>query len=202
MKYIKWKPLIITCIVCLLPIFLGLALWDSLPDSIAIHFNFNNEPDNFVSKGLSVYGLPVMMAVLQIVCCIINDANANKHSEYKKLENVTKWIIPVISIVLQAVTLGYNLGLNIDIRKTAVLIIGIILLVTGKYMRESDYVKNHDIEPEIARKINRFIGSETVIMGILALVTICLPPIATVVWIFLLIPYAVISTVYTIKKGR
>ena len=33
MKFIKWKSVIITSVVCLLPIFLGLLLWNKLPDT-------------------------------------------------------------------------------------------------------------------------------------------------------------------------
>ena len=79
MKFIKWKTLIITCFVCLLPILLGVALWDKLPDLMAIHFNINNEADNFASKGFVVFGLPVIMAALQAFCCIVSDVNACKH---------------------------------------------------------------------------------------------------------------------------
>ena len=92
------------------------------------------------------------------------------------------------------------MGGNIDIRKTAALIVGAIFLEIGNYLPKFDYVKNHNIDTEKARKINRFLGFETVIMGILMLITIFLPPIATAVWIFLLIPYAVIGTIYTLKN--
>ena len=59
MKFIKWKSLIITTIVSLSPVILGIALWNLLPDSMAIHFNVYNEPDNFASKGFVVFGLPL-----------------------------------------------------------------------------------------------------------------------------------------------
>lgn len=202
MKFIRWKTLVITCIVCLLPIFLGLALWGDLPDSIAIHFNFYNEPDNFASKKFAVFGLPIMMAALQIVCCFINDINAHKYDRRIKLETVTKWIIPVMSIILQVITFGYSLGWNIDIRKAVAVIVGAIFLVTGNYLPKLDYINNYNVDSEKARKINRFIGFETVIMGILILITIFLPPIATAIWLFLLIPYTIISIIYGIKLGR
>ena len=51
MKHIKWKTLIITGVIALLPILIGIFLWDKLPGQIAIHFNLNNEPDGFASKG-------------------------------------------------------------------------------------------------------------------------------------------------------
>mgnify|MGYP003308702311 CR=1 FL=1 len=95
MKIIKWKTLIITGIVCLLPIFLGLLLWDKLPETMAIHFDINNKPDNFAPKGFVVFGIPVLMLLLQVICCVINDVNAYKYGDRVKFEMATKWIIPV-----------------------------------------------------------------------------------------------------------
>ena len=202
MKFIKWKSLIITSLICLLPILLGVSLWNSLPDTIAIHFNLYNEPDNFVSKAFAVFGLPVLMVVLQAFCCFINDINAKKHGERKKFERATKAIIPSITVILQIITLGYALGWNIDIRKSVALIVGIIFLVIGNYLPKFDYIKNHNVDTEKARRINRFIGFESVIMGILSIVSIFLPPIATLIWLLLLIPYTVVSIIYGIKIGR
>lgn len=202
MKFIKWKILIITCFVCLTPILLGVVLWNELPDTMAIHFDVYNNPDNFASKEFTVFGLPVMMAVFQIFCCFINDINSHKHGERKKFERVTKWIIPVITILLQIMTLGYSLGWNIDVRKVAALIVGGVLLVTGNYLPKFDYIKNYNINAEKAKKANRFIGFLTVIMGFLMLITILLPPITTVIWLFLLIPYTIISIVYTVKIAK
>lgn len=202
MKFIKWKSVIITSVVCLLPIFLGLLLWNKLPDTMAIHFNIYNEPDNFASKGFVVFGMPFFMVLLQMVCCIINDINAHKHGERKKIEQITKWIIPVMTIVLQTVTLAYGLGIKVDIRKVAAIIVGVVFLLIGNYLPKFDYIKNYDIDTQKARKINRFIGFETVVMGGLMLVSIFLPPIATVVCLFLLIPYAVVGVIYGIKVGR
>lgn len=202
MKFMKWKMLAVTCGVCALAIIPGIVMWDSLPDSVAIHFDFNNNPDNFASKGFAVFGIPLLMVVLQCVCCFINDINAHKHGERKKFEMVTKWIIPVMAVVLQMLTLGYAVGWSVDMRKAASVIVGVILIVIGNYMPKFDYIKNHDVDTQKARKINRFIGFETVIMGLLFLGSIFLPPIATVVCLILLVPYAIISVVYGIKVTR
>ena len=107
-----------------------------------------------------------------------------------------------MTLVLYVVTLGYGLGWDIDIRRVAVLIVSVMLIVIGNYMPKLDYIKNYNIDAEKARKINRFVGFETVIMGFLMLVTIFLPPIASVVALFLLIPYSVIGIVYGIKVAR
>ena len=202
MKFFKWKIFLITSIVCLLPILLGIALWDALPNTIAIHFDIYNNPDNFASKEFTVFGLPLLMVLLQAFCCFINDLNANKHGERVKFSMVTKWIIPAMTIVLQIVTFGFALGWNIDIRKVVTLIVGILLIVIGNYLPKFDYIKNYNLDTEKARKINRFIGFETVIMGALFLISIFLPPISSVICLLLLIPYAILGAIYGIKVGR
>ena len=104
-----------------------------------------------------------------------------------------------MSILLQTVTLGYSLGWEIDIRKVAMTIVGAVFLVIGNYLPKFDYIKNYDMDTEKARKINRFIGKLSVVMGLLGIVIIFLPPVASVVWLALLIPYAIISVIYGIK---
>ena len=203
MKYIKIKPLLLTSVVCLLAIIPGIILWDKLPSQMAIHFDINNNADNFASKGFVVFGLPILMVALQIFCCFINDINSHKHGERIKFERATKWIIPVMTILLQGVTYGYNLGYSIDIRAVVSIIVSGIFILIGNYMPKFDYIKNYDIDTQKARKINRFIGYESVIMGLLFLISAFLPPIYTLICLILMIPYAVISIVYsvlTIKK--
>jgi len=202
MKFFKWRIFIITSVICLLPILLGISLWNRLPDIMAIHFNVYGVADNFASKGFVVFGLPVLMLMLQAFCCFINDINAHKYGERRKLESITKWIIPCLTVVLQVMTLGYGLGWNLDIRKAVSLIVGVIFLVIGNYLPKFDRIKNYDLDTELARRINRFIGYETVVMGILFLISIFLSPVSTVVCISLLIPYAIIGAVYGIIVGR
>lgn len=202
MKYIKWKILGLTSLVCLLPILLGICLWNDLPQEIAIHFNFYNEPDNFVSKEIAVFGLPLLMMLFQMFSCVTTDLNAIKHGESKKFERATKWIIPVLTVFLYAVTLGYSLGFSINIRKSALVFLSIIFLVIGNYTPKLNYVKNYNLEPDKARKINRFTGFSLVIMGVLCFITIFLPPIFTVIWFALLIVYGVVSTMYVFIHKR
>ena len=142
------------------------------------------------------------MVVLQWVCCFINDINSHKHGERKKFERATKWIIPGMTVILQVALLGYALGWAMDVTNVAAFLVGIIFLIIGNYLPKFDYIKNYDLDAEKARKINRFIGKETVIMGILSFVCIFLPPIALLFWLLLLIPYTIISIIYGIKVGR
>lgn len=202
MKFLKKKSLILSCMICLLPIAGGVMLWNRLPDTMAIHFNMYNEADHFASKGFVVFVLPVLMTLLQIYCCLINDINSAKHGERKKFGTVTKAIIPVLSVCLQTATLGYGLGWNLDMRKIAALLVGLMLIVLGNYLPKFEEIRDEAADTEAIRNVHRMIGIATVVMGILFLISIFLPPVATVSSLFLLIPYAVLCIGYGIKTGR
>ena len=202
MKTVQWKLLTVTCLICLLPICLGIALWNNLPDSIAIHFNIQGEPDNFAPKAFAVFGLPLIMALLQTFCCIVTDLKAKGNADEQKFTVVTKWIIPILSIFLQSLMFLYALEWKIDIRRCLILLVSALFLVLGFCVSKLTYTKNRKMSIENSRKVNRFIGIETVIMGILGLITILLPPAATMIWVILLIPYTVIAVIYGIKVER
>ena len=78
---------------------------------------------------------------------------------------VVKWIIPVMAIVLQPVIFFYAMGLEIDIRRVVVFIVGALLIVTGNFLPKVDRLNGINTSPDKARKINRFIGYATVVMG-------------------------------------
>ncbi len=202
MKGIKWRILILTAIVCLLPILLGVALWEQLPETMAIHFDMHNQPDNFASKGFVVFGLPCLMTFFQIVSCLAVDFNSKVRGEQKKIEQVSKWILPAVMVVLYITTLGYGMGWNIDIRMVAAVLTGGMFLVIGNYLPKLDYIKHYNLDTDKARKINRFVGFETVILGILFLGSIFFPPVATVVCVFLMIPCIVIGVIYGVAIGK
>ena len=198
MKTIKWKVLIITCAIILLPILFGLCVWNQLPDQVAIHFDINNQPDNYASRSFAVFGLPAMMLVFQVICCLMTDFGVQRYSGNKAMEQLSKWMIPVITVVLYFVTIGYGLGWAIDIRRVAIGLVGVLFVVLGSYLPRLTYVKNYNFSPEAAKKINRFTGIGMVILGILGLLSLLLPEKACVVWLWLLIPYGIATVVYSL----
>ncbi len=202
MKAIKWKSLVITSILCLLPMVLGIALWDKLPFVMATHFDVNNVPDGFMPKWMAVVGLPVLMMLLQVFCCVISDINAHIKGENKKFEAVMKGIMPVITVVVYLATIAYNMERNVDIRLVAMLIVGTVFIVMGNYMPKLNYLNSgwKRIEGERAKKINRILGYSMVVMGIIFIVTVFLPAVFSVAALFLLIAYAILTLILVFNK--
>lgn len=204
MKFFKWRIFIITSIVCLLPILFGVALWNDLPESMAIHFDINGKPDNFASKEFAVFAIPCLVVLGQAFCCFVNDINAYKHGQMRKFEVVTKWILPVMSIVLQTLTVGFSLGWKFDIRKPVMILVGTILVVVGNYLPKLDYVKNYNLDTYKARKINRFMGFASVIMGLLFMLSIFFDAIVSVIVLVVMFVCVLVCAIYAfvVSKGK
>ncbi|QSX07270.1 SdpI family protein [Sedimentibacter sp. zth1] len=126
--------LIISTILCLSPIILGITLYDRLPDSVAIHFNVNNEPDNYVSKSFAVFALPALMAALNIIVNIFLDNDPKKAHFSTRMRNLFKWFIPVLTILLESMTLFIAIGVKIELSLYVPLFVSIIFIVIGNYL--------------------------------------------------------------------
>ena len=50
------KKMILTSCVILVPIIIGLILWNKLPDKIPTHWNAKGEADGWSSKAFAVFG--------------------------------------------------------------------------------------------------------------------------------------------------
>ena len=204
MKAIKWKLIIITNLICLFPILVGIILWNRLPETMAIHFNINYEPDGFASKVFVVFIIPFFMALLQTFCCIANDITITKYKCNKSIYLISKWILPFVSVILSIATFVFNMGHNINIHMVVSLLVGCILVLSGLTLSNSNYINIHqkEINLQKEKKVNKFLGIESVIIGALFIISAFLPKKFSIVCLILLIPYSVIGIIYTLKNSR
>lgn len=203
MKKINYKTMILTILVSLLPIILGLIFFDKLPDSIAIHFNLNGDPDNYLSKTLFIFVMPIMMSILQIILCYFNDTKDDYKEANKKASSVYVWLIPILSIVLYSLTIFYSLGNTVDIRKSIMIILGIILIITGNYLPKTKGNNFMRINKNIIYdydKAKKIAGYLTLFTGVLLILSISFEPIVSAAIIILFIFSNIILYFYSINK--
>ena len=206
MKNINWKILIITSIVCLLPILLGIIFYQQLPEQMPVHFNINNEPDNYASKNFALFGIPIILTVLQIFCCVIADWKENKETQRPRFITIIKWFIPILSIVVSTILIEIPLGSTVDVRKSICFVIGILFILTGNYLPKMSYEmakgKIHPMpkDEKTYRKMIRMFGYTFVISGIALLVSILFPLIFTATVIIVLVVTILIEGMYCLIK--
>ena len=128
------KTLIITSILTLLPIVAGIYLWNTLPEQIPSHWNVNGEIDGWSSKPFFVFGLPGIMLAAQWLCVLGTAADPKKANHSDKVMHLVLWIIPVLSIVLSAMTYMTALGHTVRVEMIMPLIIGLVFTIIGNYL--------------------------------------------------------------------
>lgn len=130
----KNKQYILSVVVCLLPIVLGIALWNRLPDQIAIHFDAAGNPDNYVPKALSVFGLPVFFALINAIGIFSMTKDPKAERQSQTMRKIGCWLCPILCNIVMPITLFIALGENIPIGMIVIALVGVIITVIGNYL--------------------------------------------------------------------
>ena len=73
----KYKTtIIITTLITLLPIVIGLFLWNKLPDTLATHWGSDGTANGWSSKTFSVFGMPLILTAIHVLCLFVGQPRA------------------------------------------------------------------------------------------------------------------------------
>ena len=128
------KTMILTSIVMLIPILLGVLLWDRLPEQVATHFDFEGNPNGWTSRGFTVFGIPLFLLVCQWIAAAATLSDPKHKNLSEKVFKLILWLVPIVSLILVFVTYGYALGYETSEGSIAFAIMGIFLIVIGNYL--------------------------------------------------------------------
>lgn len=131
------KTLIITSIITILPILFGIAVWDQLPEKIATHFAADGTPNGWSSKFFAVVGLPLFLLFVQWVCIAATVADPKRNNIGDKMFKIICWIVPVVSLFVNASVYLYELGMDVNISIIAGVLVGLIFIIIGNYLPKS-----------------------------------------------------------------
>lgn len=121
--------LILSLLVILLPMGVGLFLWNQLPDQVPIHFGLNGQADNYAGKAFVVFGLPLLMAALQVLLLVVTMADPKGKNIAAKPFGLLLWICPLVSLFCGTMTYAKALALPVDINLVGGLFLGLVILV-------------------------------------------------------------------------
>lgn len=200
MKKINKKTIWLTCSVCLVPLILGVLMYNKLPNQIPIHWNMAGEVDGYASKAIALFLLPIGMALLQMFCLFIcsNDPKFNNYSA--KMLNIVIWIVPTITLFVEGITYAVVLGYNVAINFVVPLFVGVLFIALGNYLPKcrQNYTLGYRLpwtlnDEENWNKTNRLAGYLLVIGGfsiiIMTFFNLAVITILIFIPIFLIIPF-------------
>ncbi len=186
----KWR-ILISSLVTVLPIFVGLILWDKLPSEMPTHWGIDGNVDGESSKAFAVFGLPLILFTVHLVCCFATSLDKRGREQNKAMLSVVMLIAPLMSLCVNGVIYASSLGAKIDVSVFVVLLLGVLFVLIGNYLPKckQNLVIGVRIKWTLENEDNwyathRFTGKVWFIGGILAIITAFLPSLIKVIAFF------------------
>lgn len=171
------KKLILSVIICLLPIILGIAFYNKLPEQMPIHFTINNTPDNYAPKNIALFAVPAIMAIIQAICIIFTTKiNKLNNTEIPRIVKIMEWFIPIITVSLYIIMIEVPLGSTVFVGKSISLILGIFFIIIGNYLPKMSYEVGKKIfhptpkSEKNFRKISKIMGYSFILIGVILII--------------------------------
>lgn len=201
------KLLILTSLLTLLPIPVGLLLWNRFPETMAVHWGFTGEVDGYASPNFAVFVLPLIMLAFHWLCILFTSLDKKNQGRNQKMFRVVLWTIPIISNLS---LLGlYAFALDIEFSPVAwtVVPMGLLFAVMGNYMPKTRMNSTMGIKVPWTysseanwNATHRFAGKVWVIGGILVALCALLPHLwAVSAMIILMVVLCVLPIVYSYR---
>lgn len=174
--------ILLSMAVTLLPMLIGLLLWNRLPDSMTTHWGADGVADGFSGKAFAVFGLPAILAALNLLCLILTALDPKQKNQNRKALGMVFWIMPLISLAACGTVYATALGKTMDVGLFMPLVLGALFIILGNYLPKVK--QNSTLGIKISWTLNneenwnlthRFTGKLWVAGGILALLMALLP---------------------------
>ena len=203
----KYLTIILTSIGCLLPICLSVAVYNDLPEQIAMQWNFEGKPNWYAHKAVGAFGLPLFLAVVNMVTNIFFYKDSRRENISKAMQALTVWLTPFLSLIITPLFLFNNLGVNVPIKMIVFGLLGILFILIGSYMPKNRQNNTVGIkipwtlnDSENWNKTHRFAGVLWIICGMLFLVAAFLPLsniVGTIIILSILLIMTIVPIIYS-----
>jgi len=137
MKKNNLAVMVLSSVVCLLPVILSLAIYDDLPEQVAIHWDITGNPDNFAPKATAAFGLPFFLLTVNIITKIFLYNDPKRENVSKAMRIIVEWLIPFLSLTFVPITLFIAMGVKIPMVITVMVFVGIVFILCGNYLPKS-----------------------------------------------------------------
>lgn len=180
----KYKGLIIvSSIVILLPMLLGVILWNQLPDTMNTHWGAEGTADGAMQKAFAVFLIPVLCLVLHLICVFFTLRDPGNQEQNNKVVSVCFWITPIITLLVN----GYIYAFAMDSQFNKVMLgtmsfLGVVFILVGNYLPKCK--PNHTIGIKVLwalknednwMKTHRYAGKAWMLAGVLFLLSLAIP---------------------------
>ena len=170
--------LFITSALILLPVLVGVFLWNELPEKVITHWNSQGIADGWSDKRTAVFIIPVLLLIFHLICVGITFFDPKNKNINNKILTVVLWICPIISLLCSSLMYTAALGIELRINVIMPMFIGLLFIIIGNYLPKCK--QNHTVgikvpwtlnDDENWNKTHRFAGTLWVIGGAIISIT-------------------------------
>ncbi len=202
----KKRLILITAIICLIPAFVGILMWNRLPDLIPMHWNAQGEIDSYTGKPMAVFGGPLLITALHLICAFLIFSDPNRSKLNSKILRLALWICPIISLFIAVLTYSAVFGVSMDVSLIANVFVGLLLVSIGCYLPECPH--NYTIgikipwtlaDEENWKQTHQFAGPLWIAGGLLMILTAFLRLTSTNLLVLVVLLIVVIPSIHSYR---
>lgn len=126
--------LLLTTIVCLIPIIAGIIFYPQLPNQIPTHWDSSGNVNGMSSRLVGAILFPLGLAVLNLLFPFIMRMDPKYENMNAKLKSLTHWIIPICEMICSGSTLAAGLGMETHVEVIGPMVLGVIFVLIGNFL--------------------------------------------------------------------
>ena len=130
----KNMEIVLTTLICLLPMLAGVLLYSRLPEQVPTHFDFSGEANGWSSRTFAVFGMPLMMAGFNLFLQFALRTDPKRQNMSHALRTISIWTIPVLSVLVYALVMRAALGYTTPTETIVPLLVGVLFVIIGNYL--------------------------------------------------------------------
>ena len=201
------KALILSSLLILLPIPVGLILWNHFPETMAIHYGITGQPDGYASAPFAIFVPPLILLAGHWVCIFFTTRDPRNQDKNTKPLTLVLWCIPIIGNLCCGIMYALALGVEFSVEVIMGIAMGLMFAAIGNYLPKCKMNSTMGIKiswtyssEENWNATHRFAGKVWVIGGIATALGALLPGgWGVVLMIAGMIGLAVIPMVYSYR---
>lgn len=196
---------IISSLVTLLPILIGICLWDKLPENMITHIGADGNADGEMTKIMAVFMLPLICLAIHCLCLFLTSIDKGQKNQNRKALGIIFWILPATSLFSNGTMYAIALKKELNLEFFFAIALGIMFIYMGNYLPKVK--QNHTLgikmywtlaNEENWNKTHRLAGKVWVIGGLVILVSALLPvKMMITLFLFVLIVLMAVPTIYS-----
>ena len=128
------KLLILTSALTLLPIPVGLLLWNQFPETMAVHFGLTGSADGYASTSCAIFVPPLILLAVHWLCIWGTALDKGNKNRNQKMQTIVLWVLPLIGNLSSCGIYALALGWNFSPVAWTMIPMGILFAIIGNYL--------------------------------------------------------------------